>query len=179
MATAGLYSVDHKQQSHPSCDWFIISRMGDSNSLHCHQPFLLTSINLHRKWKRSIAQTRSHRTLEVILPTSRCRDKEYLSNYTVFYYIAISPAAITHCLGCTGEMCTWAVHFRDLALGSCTELWCIVCIRSLMAQDENTIYMTVVAKHPSVWNGVCLKYFVPVFESNRRITRGLSICNQI
>lgn len=58
--------VDHRLQYHPSCDGIIISRMADSNSLHCHQPLPCTNINLHRKWKCSIGGARSHPTMEVI-----------------------------------------------------------------------------------------------------------------
>lgn len=34
---------------------------GRFSSLHCHQPFLYTNINLHRKWNCNFAKSRSHR----------------------------------------------------------------------------------------------------------------------
>ena len=39
VARSGPYSLERKMQYHPSCDFIIISRMGDSNSLHRHRPF--------------------------------------------------------------------------------------------------------------------------------------------
>lgn len=145
VAIAGLYSVDHKLQYHPSCDWIIISRMGNSNSLHRHQPSPYTNINLHRKWNCNFAKTRSHRTLGIICLEVSAEIKN-LSTYTVSItkqYLLLPLLIVYDVLEqCVEELCIpgiWGFAPRlsyDL----------LILFKSPIAQDENTIYMPVVAK---------------------------------
>ncbi len=167
MAMAGLYSVDHKLQYHPSRDWVIISRMGDSNSLHRHQPFPHTSINLHRKWNCNFAKARSHRTLGLICLEVSAEIKN-LSTYTVSItkqYLLLPLLIVYDVLEqCVEELCIPGIW--GSAPGLSYDL--LILFKSLIAQDENTIYMTVVAKRFKLlhlkWN-VFENFFM--FEFNR------------
>lgn len=125
MAVAGLYSVDHRMQYHPSCVWIIISRMSDSNSLHCHQPFPHTNINLHRKWNCSIARTGSHRTLGVICLEVSAEIKNIWPITLFLLHSNISPCHYSLPVMCWSSVWRSCVHSSDLRLGSWMELWVI------------------------------------------------------
>lgn len=145
MAIEGLYSVDHEVQYHPSCDWIIISRMGDPNSLCRHQPFPHTNINLHRKWNCDFAKTRSHRTLGVICLEVSAEIKN-LSTYAVSItkqYLLL-PLLIVYDVfeQCVEELCIPGIWGSSPGL----RYDLLILFKSLIAQDENTIYMTAVAK---------------------------------
>ncbi len=144
-ATAALYSVDHQLQYHPSWDWFIKSRMGDSNSLHRQQPFPFTNINLHRKWNCDFAKTGSHCALGLICLKVSAGIKN-LSTYTlpITKQYLLLPSLIVYDVfeKCVEEPCIPGIW--DLA----PELSCdlLILFKPMIAQDENMIYMTVVAK---------------------------------
>lgn len=166
-AWASLHSVDHKQQYHPSRDWINISRMGDSNSLHRYRPFPHTNINLHRKWNCNFATALSHRTLGVICLEVSAEIKN-LSTYgvSITKQYLLLPLLIVYDVfeQCVEELCIPGIW--GSAPGLSYDL--LILFKSLIAQDENTIYMTVVAKRFKLlrlkWN-VSEIFFM--FEFNR------------
>lgn len=125
-AVEGLCSLDHRLQYHPSCDWIIISRMGDSNSLHRHKPFPGTNINLHRKWNCNFAKTRSRHTLEVICLEVSLQIKNICPLTLLPLQSNISCCHYSLCMMCWSN--AWkrkAVHSGDLKRGWRTLLWFI------------------------------------------------------
>lgn len=109
-------------------------------------PFPPTSINLHRKWNSDYTKTGSHHALGVIC-LELFGEIKNLSTYTVSIskqYLSCHNSLSYDVL----EQCVEELYIPGiwgLALGLSSDL--LILFQSLIALDENTIYMTVVAKH--------------------------------
>lgn len=105
------------------------------------------------------------------LPGSQRRDKESV-HLRRFYYKAISPAAITHCLWCVWAMCRRALHSRDLRLVSVAEIWFINFIQIPDSTRWKHNLHDCCSKNVlscSIWSWMVLNFLcASVFEFNRQ-----------
>lgn len=129
-----------------------------------------TNINLHRKWNCNFAKTRSHRTPGVIC-LEVCAEIKNLSTYTVSITKQYLPLPL---------LIVYDVLERFVEEPCIPGIWgfspglsydLLILFKSVIAQDENRIYITVVAKrlkslHLKL-NVFDFFFFFGMFEFNR------------